>query len=89
MIGNNWLFEPTINFYRETRQYDRLSRAIRRARVSIVEYDLVYCFTADLENQSGFYSVLQRYPRTGTVLIKVDRTRLAEAGFRISNERSN
>jgi hypothetical protein len=89
VIGNNWLFEPTINFYRETRQYDRLSRAIRRARVSIVEYDLVYCFTADLENQSGFYSVLQRYPRTGTVLIKVDRTRLAEAGFRISNERSN
>jgi len=71
-IGNHWLFEPTINYYRVTRHYDRLSQAVRRDRVSLDDYALVYCFTTDIENQLSKYSVLQRYPRTGTVLIKVD-----------------
>jgi hypothetical protein len=66
-IGNGWVFEPTINFYRTTLGYDWLSPATRD-RLRRDDNDVVYCFPADLEGAGRRYRVLQAYPDTGTVL---------------------
>jgi hypothetical protein len=35
--------------------------------------DVIYADAGELENLAGSYSVIQRYPETGTVLVKLDR----------------
>ena len=66
-IGNGWMFEPTINFYRTTLGYDWLSPATRD-RLHRDDNDVVYCFAADLREDGRRYRVLQAYPDTGTAL---------------------
>jgi hypothetical protein len=73
-IGNSWLFAPAINFYRTTWHYDWLSPATRDG-LSWDRNDVIYCFTEDLEKQPQNYTVIERYPDTGSVLIKLDRDR--------------
>lgn len=71
-VGNNWIFEPTLNFYRLTLSYDWLAPATR-VDLSSPDNDLVYCYPEDLQNYPLPYTVLKRYPLTQTVLARIDR----------------
>jgi hypothetical protein len=71
-IGNDWTFEPSLNYYRTTRHYDWLNPATRN-RLDVDDNDVIYAYAEELENRAGTYSVIQRYPETGTVLVKLDR----------------
>jgi len=71
-IGNDWIFEPSLNYYRTTRHYDWLNPATRNG-LDVADKDVIYADAQELENLQGTYSVIQRYPETGTVLVKLDR----------------
>lgn len=45
-IGINWIFEPSVNYYRETKYYDWLT-PVTRDGVSSKEYDYYYIFKKD------------------------------------------
>lgn len=66
-VGNNWVFEPAMNYYRKRLPYDWLS-PVKRAPV-LPGYDVVYCFSGDVANLGGLYHVLKSYPDTGSVLL--------------------
>jgi len=68
-LGINWLFEPTVNFYRETLQLDWLLPVDRRGFTA--EDDYIYTFRDEL---TGFpndkYEVVHEFESVNTVLIK-------------------
>jgi hypothetical protein len=71
-IGNNWLFEPTINYYRATLRYDWLNPA-SRDRLRSEDNDVLYCYSGDVQNNQSKYTVLAEYKDTGTLLLQVVR----------------
>jgi hypothetical protein len=66
-IGNGWMFEPTINYYRATRGLHWLLPATRD-RLGRDDNDVVYCHASDVQGRAWPYRVMQAYPDTGTVL---------------------
>lgn len=71
-LGINWLFEPTINFYRQTHHIDWLIPANRNGLSPNDDY--YYCFKDELhELISDQYTVIQDFPRINTVLVKNHR----------------
>jgi hypothetical protein len=71
-VGNNWIFEPTLNFYRLTLSYDWLSPATR-VDLNSPDNDVVYCYPEDLKDYPLPYTILKRYPLTQTVLVRIER----------------
>jgi len=71
-IGNDWMFEPSLNYYRTTRHYDWLNPVTRNS-LDMDDNDVIYAYTEELENRAGTYTVIERYPETDTVLVKLDR----------------
>ena len=72
-LGINWLFEPTINFYRQTQGIDWLLPADRNG---ITENDDYYYIFNDELNQlhSTDYKVIYEFKRTGTWLLKNNKS---------------
>jgi hypothetical protein len=70
-FGNNWIFEPTINFYRRTLFFTWLNPATRD-RLLQHDNDVVFCYPEDLQNRDN-YTALKRYP-SGMVLYRVTKT---------------
>ena len=68
-IGINWLFEPTILFYKKTLNLDWLS-PVDRNGVSEKD-DYYYIFAKDLDQlNSANYEVIKAFERTNTLLLK-------------------
>lgn len=67
-IGINWLFEPTINFYRQTKNLSWLSEADRNGINK--EQNYYYIFKDQLkELDSVKYQIIAEYSRINTVLL--------------------
>lgn len=66
-LGINWLFEPTTNFYRYTRNMGWLLKTNRDGLSG--KYDYYYIFEQDL-SQVRDYDIIKIYPRTKTLLLK-------------------
>jgi hypothetical protein len=71
-IGNNWIFEPTINFYRKTLPLTRLNPATRN-RLLHADNDVVLCYPEDLPDRNN-YTALKLYP-SRVVLYRVAKNR--------------
>lgn len=68
-IGNNWRFEPTINYYRQTKNMDWLLMADRKGIAPSDDY--FYCFEYELKRfDRSKYTVLFEFDRIKTVLVK-------------------
>jgi len=69
-IGINWLFEPTINFYRKTEKIDWLLPVDRNGLSE--DDDYVYTFKQSiLMLDTSKYDIIKNFKKTKTVLIKV------------------
>ncbi|HQI71209.1 MAG TPA: hypothetical protein PLT47_10690, partial [Bacteroidales bacterium] len=65
----NWLFEPTVNFYRQTKNIYWLMPADRKG-VS-PDDDYCYLFKDDLNKlNTGSYRIIAEYSNINTVLIE-------------------
>jgi hypothetical protein len=70
-IGSNWVFEPTLNYYRKTLHYEWLTPATRNATyLEDGASDLIYCFEWELAQVHGAYTVIRRFSDPNTVLIE-------------------
>jgi hypothetical protein len=67
-LGIEWLFEPTVNFYRITKGYDWLLPADRNGFSKADDY--CYIFKDDLASLNSEYVVIRQYNETNTVLLK-------------------
>ena len=68
-IGINWLFEPTINFYRQTKNVTWLIEADRNGIKKTDDY--YYIFKDQLKELDSLnYKVISEFNRINTVLIK-------------------
>lgn len=68
-LGVNWLFEPTLNFYRKTWKLNWLQPVDRNGITAVDDYD--YLFKDELEHLSpADYEVLLEFESTNTILIK-------------------
>jgi hypothetical protein len=71
-VGNNWVFQPAMSYYRKNLRYGWLGPIKREPQV-LPGYDAVYCFSGDVANLGGSYHVLKSYPDTGSVLLVFDK----------------
>jgi hypothetical protein len=68
-IGINWIFEPSINFYRQTKHITWLAPANRNGLSLSNAY--FYCYKNDMEQLPSLqYTVIKEFPTTNTILIK-------------------
>ncbi|MHC1706967.1 MAG: hypothetical protein AB9842_05535 [Bacteroidales bacterium] len=68
-IGVNWVFEPTINFYRETLKLDWLLPADRQGLTP--QDDYYYVFKDDLKDlDPSSYVIIKTYDVSSTLLLK-------------------
>jgi uncharacterized membrane protein len=76
-LCNGWLFGPSLNFYRITRNYTWLAPVTRKpiGKVSCsADDDYVYAFESEVkELPIGHHIGLTSYPDTQTVLLRVNR----------------
>ncbi|HMG14166.1 MAG TPA: hypothetical protein VK590_01895, partial [Saprospiraceae bacterium] len=72
-IGINWLFEPTINFYRQTKNISWLQEADRNGVHKTDDY--YYIFKDQLkELDSVNYKIISEFSRINTVLIRNNKS---------------
>lgn len=68
-LGITWLYEPTINFYRETKNYNWLEPVNRDGLNG--DYDFYYVESADLNSfDTTNKTLLKSYPKSGATLYK-------------------
>lgn len=69
-ISNNWLFEPTINYYRTLYRMDYLAPADRKGLNP--DSDYIYCTTEDLKafEYKELYQVVKEFDDTETILLQ-------------------
>ena len=68
-LGINWQFEPTINFYKETKELDWLG-TVDRNGYSETD-DFIYIFEKEFQTlEMEKYEVVKSYENSGTILIK-------------------
>ncbi len=68
-LGINWLFEPTINYYREVKQFSWL-HPVTREGILNKEYDYYYIFSTDKQYLKRNYKKIKEYPLSSTYLLK-------------------
>jgi hypothetical protein len=66
-LGINWLFEPTINFYRSTKKLKWLKEVNRDGFMG--KYDYYYIFTSD-SSGTNLEKVINSYKTSNTILAK-------------------
>ena len=73
-LANSWMMEPSLNFYRHTRNLTWLEPVSRKPPAEAGGH-YVYAFASDVKGlaENG-YSVLATYPDTQTVLLRANRT---------------
>lgn len=78
-LGNSWLMEPSLNFYRVTRKYTWL-KPVTRLPIESRHNDYVYAFKREVAPIMSEASVeLASYPDTQTVLLRMNsRARLPQ-----------
>jgi hypothetical protein len=67
-IGNDWVLEPTINYYRVRHRLDWLSPATRDG-LSSQDNDVVLRLRSDISDAHPDYVVVKYYPTSGTELL--------------------
>lgn len=73
-LGISWMFEPSMNFYRFTRQYRWLA-PVTRAGINPRDYDYIYALESDVAQTPIPNAVqLASFPDTKTVLLRVNRS---------------
>ena len=71
-LGNSWLMEPSLNFYRVTRNYTWLEPVTRKP-ISSDYNDYIYAFESEVEKLPRDSHIrLAFYPDTQTVLLRVN-----------------
>jgi hypothetical protein len=79
MLCNSWQFEPSLNYYRFTRNLTWLAPVLR-APIGTYPCHYIYAFESDLgEKIAGKYQPLASYPNTNTLLLRLDRTKFGAA----------
>ena len=68
-LGINWLFEPSINYYREIKDYKWLD-AVTRDGMLNQEHDYYFVFEEDVKTLPVGTQILKRYPLVKAVLLK-------------------
>jgi hypothetical protein len=72
-LSINWLFEPSLNWYRQTEEFGFLAPVSRDGPLEAADYTFVLAQDeADLVRRG--YRVLARYPGTGNVLLEPPAT---------------
>jgi hypothetical protein len=72
-LGDSWLLEPSLNFYRVTRGYSWLA-PVTRAPLQAADYDYIYAFARDVDERTARrYVTVVAFPDTGTVLLRRER----------------
>ncbi len=71
-LGDSWLMEPALNFYRVTRDDTWLAPVTRRPVVE-GHYDYVYGFDTDVTRLRDHNVTLASYRGTNTKLVRVER----------------
>lgn len=70
-LGVNWLFEPTVNYYRQAKKLDWLEPVVRDSLTKGKNY--YYLLTRDLEQfQPNDYKIVRTYQDSKSVLIKTN-----------------
>ncbi|MCU0434123.1 MAG: hypothetical protein MUC87_11760 [Bacteroidia bacterium] len=65
------IFEPTVNFYRVTKEYNWLQPVTRNPIDSACDY--VYMFEKEINLLNNWnYTVVKRFPGSGTILVRVN-----------------
>lgn len=68
-LGITWLYEPSINFYRETKNYNWLEPVNRDGLNG--DYDFYYVESNDLNSfDTTSKTMLKNYPKSGAILYK-------------------
>jgi len=68
-LGINWLFEPTINFYRQTKNIKWLLPVDRKGILPNDDYYYVFRNEINLSDTNK-YKILYEFDRINTVLVK-------------------
>lgn len=78
-IGINWLFEPTLNFYRIQMKLDRIQQLDRNGLTDDDAYRLVF---GDIEGpmRDEGYVLMENYSDSGTMLFRRGDARLPKGG---------
>src|SRR6266481_961529 len=78
-LGNSWVMEPSLNFYRVTRNYTWLA-PVTRKRISSYYNDYIYAFLSEIEELLRDSRIrLAFYPDTQTVLLRVNHAHRSSA----------
>jgi len=71
-LGVNWVFEPTVNYYRESRKLTWLMPVERNGLTP--EDDYCYIFREDLKNLNpAKFTIIKSFAETNTVLMKITK----------------
>ena len=71
-LGVNWLFEPSVNFYRVTDNHEWLLPADREGISN--KYHFIYTFQDEIRPlDSANYTMIKKYENTETILVKTKR----------------
>jgi len=68
-IGNSWLLEPGINYYRISHQLDWLEPATRDGVESSPDYDVLFTFPPELATKFERYFLVRDFPDSGVQLM--------------------
>jgi hypothetical protein len=81
-LGDSWLMEPSLNFYRFTRNYTWLA-PMTRMPISVVDNDYIYAFENEVQEiPTGSVIRLVSYADTKTVLLRVGEEEESRDGRR-------
>lgn len=67
--GINWIFEPSLNYYREIYNYSWLT-PLTRGGINLGEDHFIYTYQNELPHPVEGYEVIRTFPQTNTVLLR-------------------
>lgn len=68
-VGINWIFEPSLNYYRAIYNYSWLT-PFNREGIDIGENHFIYTFLNEVPDHLPGYELIQTFPQTNTVLLR-------------------
>lgn len=82
-VGNYWAFEPSLNYYRKSLEYDWMKPATQSPTTNAPVGETGHHYLYVLEWQrygipENTYSMMQHYPESGTSLLRVEGDRKSE-----------
>ncbi|MFN7037845.1 MAG: hypothetical protein ACK4SN_15910 [Bellilinea sp.] len=67
--GINWIFAPSLNYYREIYNYSWLT-PLTRGGINLGEDHFIYTYQNELPHPVEGYEVIRTFPQTNTVLLR-------------------